>query len=219
MGRRLPRSSPQLTALSDEDVVDRVRAGETELFEILMRRYNQRLYRVARGFVKDDDEAEDITQEAYVKAFRALDRFRGEARFSTWLTKIAAHEAMVRARRMRLVSPEDELADAPSSAPDPERQAENHELLFLLREAVDALPDALRPVFVLREVEGLSSEEAAAALGMSAGNVRVRLHRAKVHLRERLRDRMGADPRQLYHFDGARCDRLVETVFTRLAGG
>jgi RNA polymerase sigma-70 factor, ECF subfamily len=214
-----PADAP--ATLSDEEVVARVLAGDTSLFEILMRRYNQRLFRVARGILADDAEAEDVMQEAYVRAFRELAGFRGEARFSTWLTRIACHEALARARkRRRLVSLAPinggEPPDPPSEASGPERQMENRELHAVLREAVELLPDPLRAVFCLREIEGLSTEQTADALDLSVENVRVRLHRAKRGLRQVLDDRIGREVRRLYLFDGARCDRVVEKVFARL---
>jgi RNA polymerase sigma-70 factor (ECF subfamily) len=206
--------------LSDEEVVGRVLAGDTSLFEILMRRYNQRLFRVARGILTDDTEAEDVMQEAYVRAFRELAGFRGEARFATWLTRIAAHEALARARkRRRLVSITGggEPPDPPDHASGPEQELENRELHGILRTAVEALPDPLRAVFCLREIEGLSSEQTADALGITAENVRVRLHRAKLSLRQKLDERVGREVRRLYLFDGPRCDRVVDAVFARLA--
>jgi RNA polymerase sigma-70 factor (ECF subfamily) len=209
------------TALSDEEVLERVLAGDTSLFEILMRRYNQRLFRVARSILGDDAEAEDVMQEAYVRAFRELARFRGEARFSTWLTRIACHEALARARkRQRLVrlvpSAGGEPPDPPSEAIGPEREMENRELHAVLREGVEGLPDPLRAVFCLREIEGLSTEQTADALDLSIENVRVRLHRAKRSLRETLDARIGREVRRLYLFNGPLCDRMVESVFARL---
>jgi RNA polymerase sigma-70 factor (ECF subfamily) len=215
-----PADAP--ATLSDEEVVVRVLAGDTSLFEILMRRYNQRLFRVARGILADDAEAEDVMQEAYVRAFRELAGFRGEARFSTWLTRIACHEALARARKRRRLVPLSpmngggEPPDPPSEASGPERQMENRELHAVLREAVELLPDPLRAVFCLREIEGLSTEQTADALDLSVENVRVRLHRAKRGLRQTLDDRIGREVRRLYLFDGARCDRVVEKVFARL---
>jgi RNA polymerase sigma-70 factor (ECF subfamily) len=195
-----------------------VLAGDTSIFEILMRRYNQRLFRVARGILADDAEAEDVMQEAYVRAFRELAGFRGEARFSTWLTRIACHEALARARkRRRLVSLAPinggEPPDPPSETLGPQREMENRELHAVLREAVEFLPDPLRAVFCLREIEGLSTEQTADALDLSVENVRVRLHRAKRGLRQALDDRIGREVRRLYLFDGA---RVVEKVFARL---
>lgn len=206
------------TVLSDKEVVARVLAGDVSLFEILMRRYNQRLFRVARSILADDAEAEDVMQEAYMRAFRELANFRGEALFSTWLTRIACHEALARARkRLRLVPvPGDEPPDPPSAAIGPEREMENRELQNVLREAVEVLPDPLRAVFCLREIEGLSTEETAEALGLTIENVRVRLHRAKLSLRQTLDQRIGREVRRLYLFDGPRCDRIVERVFARI---
>ena len=216
-----PAAAP--TVLSDEEVVKRVLAGDVSLFEILMRRYNQRLFRVARGILADDAEAEDVMQEAYMRAFRELATFRGEALFSTWLTRIACHEALARARKRRRLVPlaggdggGGEPPDPPSEAIGPERELENRELQAVLREAVEVLPDPLRAVFCLREIEDLSTEETADALGLTAENVRVRLHRAKRSLRQTLDARIGREVRRLYLFDGPRCDRIVETVFARL---
>jgi len=209
------------TTLSDEEVVARVLAGDTSLFEILMRRYNQRLFRVSRGILADDAEAEDVVQEAWLRAFRELANFRGEARLSTWLTRIACHEALARVHKRRRLVPitggdGGEPPEPPAESPGPERDLENRELQTLLREAVEVLPDPLRAVFCLREIELLSTEETADALGLSAENVRVRLHRAKRSLRQTVDDRIGREVRRLYLFDGARCDRLVENVFAAL---
>jgi RNA polymerase sigma-70 factor (ECF subfamily) len=205
--------------LSDQEVVERVLAGDVSLFEILMRRYNQRLFRVARGILADDAEAEDVMQEAYLRAFRELSGFRGESLFSTWLTRIACHEALARARKRRRLVPMtggSEPPDPPSKAAGPERDLENRELQAVLREAVEVLPDPLRAVFCLREIEGLSTEQTADALGLTVENVRVRLHRAKRGLRQTLDERIGREVRRLYLFDGPHCDRVVENVFARL---
>lgn len=210
-----------LSTLSDEEVVERVLAGDVSLFEILMRRYNQRLFRVARSILSEDSEAEDVMQEAYVRAFRELATFRGEARFSTWLTRIACHEALARVRkRQRLVqlipSGGGEPPEPPSETAGPERNLENRELQTVLHEAVEILPDPLRAVFCLREVEGLSTEQTADALGLSTENVRVRLHRAKRSLRQTLDQRIGREVRRLYLFEAPRCDRMVATVFANI---
>jgi len=210
------------STLSDEEVVERVLAGDTSQFEILMRRYNQRLFRVARSILADDAEAEDVMQDAYVRAYRELAGFRGEARFATWLTRIAVHEALARVRKGRRLVPLSPSLDGGgppeprTSAHSPEREAENRELQAVLQEAVEALPDSLRTVFCLREIEGLTSEQIADAVGISVENVRVRLHRAKAALRQKLDDRIGREMRRFYLFDGARCDRVVDGVFARL---
>jgi len=216
-----PILSPSaLTTLSDEEVVERVLAGDASLFEILMRRYNQRLFRVARGILSEDSEAEDVMQEAYVRAFRELANFRGEARFSTWLTRIACHEALARVRKRRRQVPigvgGGEPPEPPSETADPERDMENRELQAVLRDAVETLPDPLRAVFCLREIEGLSTEQTADALSLSVENVRVRLHRAKRSLQQMLDQSIGREVRQLYLFEAPRCDRMVAAVFARL---
>ncbi|HVG08053.1 MAG TPA: RNA polymerase sigma factor [Thermoanaerobaculia bacterium] len=206
--------------LSDEEVVERVLAGDASLFEILMRRYNQRLFRVSRAILAEDSEAEDVMQEAYVRAFRELASFRGEARFSTWLTRIACHEALARVRKRRRLVPigegGGEPPEPPSESAGPERDMENRELQAVLHDAVEILPDPLRAVFCLREVEGLSTEQTADALGLSVENVRVRLHRAKRSLRQTLDERIGREVRRLYLFEAPRCDRMVTAVFDRL---
>ena len=218
-----PQPGAAPAALGDEEVVARVLAGDAPLFEILMRRYNQRLFRVARGIV-GDAEAEDVMQEAYVRAFRELASFRGEARFATWLTRIAVHEALARGRKRRhLVAVPDGAGEPPAprgagGGADPESSAQNSELGEALREAVESLPDPLRAVFVMRDVEGLSTEETAAALGITAENAKVRLHRARAALRRRLDERIGREVRRLYLFEAPRCDRVVEGVLA-LCGG
>jgi RNA polymerase sigma-70 factor (ECF subfamily) len=228
MSQPAPQPAEVPPALSDEEVVARVLAGDASLFEILMRRHNQRLFRAARAILADDAEAEDVMQEAYLRAFRELATFRGEARFATWLVRIACHEALARSQKRRRLVP---IAGGPATAGDivrgnppdppaatagPDRELENRELRAVLQQAVEVLPDPLRTVFCLREIEGLSTEETADALGLTIENVRVRLHRAKRALRQTLDRHIGQEVRRLYLFDGARCDRLVEAVFARL---
>lgn len=221
MSQSLPQPLPAAGALADSEVVARVVAGDDALFEILMRRHNQRLYRVARGILGEHAEAEDVMQETYVRAFRELAAFRGEAAFSTWLTRIAVHEALARVRKRRhLVAVDQETLPEQSdgdAAANPERAAGNRELRAAIHQAVEQLPDALRAVFVLREVEDLSTEEVADALGISRENVRVRLHRANAILRQRLDEQIGREARRLYLFAGADCDRVVAAVLARLS--
>lgn len=222
------RADGRGAAPSDEEVLERVRAGEAACFEVLMRRYNARLFRVARSIVGDDDEAEDVMQEAYVRAWTKLDQFEGRSSFATWLTRIAVHEALARRRRSgreraseagaldaraggRPVS--DEVRDA---APGPQEVAVDHELAALLQQAVDALPEPARVVFVLREVEGLSGAETAAALDLTEGAVKVRLHRARAALRRELEARAASAMRELYAFHAPRCDRVVARVLARI---
>ncbi len=210
-------------SLPDEEVVRRVRAGEQALFEVLMRRYNQRLYRVARSILKDDAEAEDVMQQAYVNAYTHLGQFADRARFSTWLTRIAVYEALARLRRRRKVREVDVKDEADgtgvtllSEQPSPEQQALTGELRNLLEAAVEALPRPSRSAFVLREVEGLSTAETAECLGVSEDVVKTRLHRARAMLRRELFERAGLVRRDAFAFHASRCDRVVAAVLERL---
>ena len=211
---------PGMDALPDEEVVRLVRGGEHALFEILMRRYNQRLYRVARSIVRDEAEAEDVMQQAYVNAYAHLHQFAGRARFSTWLTRIAVHEALARVRhrnrKREIDMPETDDAHLASGQPSPEREAFAGELRRLLESALDALPRESRLVFVMREVEGLSTAEAAESLGVSEDVVKTRLHRTRTQLRKELLDRAGLVRRDAFAFEATRCDRVVAAVFGRL---
>ncbi len=201
-------------AATDEEIVRRVLAGETQLYEILMRRYNQRLFRVARSILRDDSEAEDVMQDAYVRAYQHLGTFAGEAKFATWLTKIAVHEALHRAGRYARTGELDPMTS--TSTPSPERQAYDQELRVVLERAIDRLPDAYRSVFVLRVVEDLDVAETAAALNLGAEAVKTRLHRARAMLRRDLHRRVGLESSQAFSFDGVRCDRVVAGVFARI---
>jgi RNA polymerase sigma-70 factor, ECF subfamily len=205
--------------LTDEAVVSAVLGGQLALFEVLMRRYNQRLYRVARGIVRDPDEAEDVVQEAYLNAYTHLGQFEHRARFSTWLTKIAVYEALSRVRRQGRFVGEGEGEDMTAirtTDPDPERQAQSSELRSMLEGAIEALPAAYRSVFVMREVEQLSTAETAECLNASEDAIKMRLHRARAMLREDLMQRVGATVPDVLRFDGARCDRIVRNVMARL---
>ena len=208
---------------SDEGIVRAVLDGNTALFELLMRRYNERLYRTARAITRDDREAEDVMQQAYVNAFANLRQFKGEAQFATWLTRIAINEALARVRRRGLYEPfEDDPLGENSivpirSSPDPERQAFAGELRELLEWAIDALPGGAREVFVLRDVEGLSTGETAASLGVSEDVVKTRLSRARATLRRVLLERAGATAADAFRFYRPRCDRLVSAVLSKIA--
>jgi RNA polymerase sigma-70 factor, ECF subfamily len=218
---------PDWTALSDEEVVLRVRAGETPLFEVLMRRYNQRLYRVARAILRDDAEAEDVMQHAYVEAYTHIGQFAGRSAFATWLTKIAVHEALARLRlraRERRGDPfpesdEDTMSHLKSPGPDPEQQALHSEARALLEAAIEALPTGYRSVFALRELEGMSTAETARCLGLRPEAVKTRLHRARALLREELLERAGIAAPTAFSFHLSRCDRVVAAVFERLEAG
>jgi RNA polymerase sigma-70 factor, ECF subfamily len=214
-----------LNTLTDAEVVDRVRNGETPLFEILMRRHNQRVYRVARAVVRDETEAEDVMQQAYLNAFTHLRQFEDRAQFSTWLTRITVHEALSRRRKRRpdesLTNEDNEvtgeiMAALTSPQADPERQAYAGELNRVLEAAVDALPETYRTVFMLRDIEGLSTSETAAGLDLGEEAVKTRLHRARVMVRRSVTERIGASTAGAFQFHATRCDRVVAAVLARI---
>jgi RNA polymerase sigma-70 factor, ECF subfamily len=208
----------------DEDIIRQVLEGNTAIFELLMRRYNERVYRAARSIVRDEQEAEDVMQEAYVNAFTHLRQFNGSAKFSTWLTRIAINESLARVRRQgRYEAFDDEVSNVElfmSGTPseNPERQAFTAELRSLLESAIDTLPDGMREVFVLRDVEGLSTSEVAESLGVSEDVVKTRLSRARAALRRVLLERASATAPEAFRFYRHRCDRVVSRVLAIIAG-
>lgn len=205
-----------LDSSGDEALVERLRRGESHLFEVLMRRHNQRLFRIARAIVRDDDEAEDVMQEAYVLAFTKLHQYQGRAKFSTWLTRIAVHEALARVRQRRpAVNPDEE--PVMSSMPSPEDEVSNQELARLLEPMIDALPEVFRTVFVLRAVQGLHATECAECLEIPEETVRTRYFRARQLLQRQLEQRLTAAALNIYEFHLLRCDRVVNEVLERLA--
>jgi RNA polymerase sigma-70 factor (ECF subfamily) len=206
---------------ADEEVVRRVLAGERALFEVLMRRHNRRLYRAVRSILRDEAESEDVMQAAYLSAFTHLDGFGGDAPFASWLTRIAVNEALSRLRRRAPLVVVDELpepepdADGPSRD-DPERRAAARELVGVLEQAVDRLPASFRSIFVLREVEGLSTSDAAASLGITEDLAKVRLHRARAALQVELLALLGEEASRAFEFEATRCDRVVRAVMAQL---
>ena len=210
----------QWSGLSDEQVVAQVLDGQTALFEILMRRHNQRIYRAARAILRDDREAEDVMQQAYVNAYAHLRQFDRRAAFATWLTRICVNEALARAKRRGRYDQVDDdvLTEMPMATPppDPERQAMSRELAAYIESAIDALPDGSREVFVLREVEGLDTTETAHSLNISEDAVKTRLSRAKASLRRDLIERAGAAAPAAFPFGQSRCDRVVAAVLARI---
>jgi len=209
-----------LAALPDEEVVRRVLGGEPALFEVLMRRYNQRVYRAIRSVHRDDRECEDAMQQVWLSAYAHLGQFHGAAAFSTWLTRIALNEALARVRRGTRLTPIEDLPeeDHPmSSAPqDPEGRAADRELGRMLEQALDDLPDNYRTVFMLREMEGMSTADTALSLAVSEEAVKVRLHRARLALRDLLYARAGASAQSAFTFLGKRCDRMVASVLSSI---
>ncbi|MEO6815158.1 MAG: RNA polymerase sigma factor [Edaphobacter sp.] len=209
--------------LTDEEVVDRVRAGDLAMYEVIMRRYNQRLYRTARAILHDDVEAEDVMQDAYVRAYTHLDQFAGRSSFSTWLTRITVHEALTRLRS-RNRHPQVDVTEydgeismkTTSNSLDPEKSASTGQLREFLEEAVLKLPENYRTVVMLRDIEELSTAETAEALDLTEENVKIRLHRGHGMIRNLLFERIGPGAREAFPFMGIRCDRVVQNVFDRL---
>jgi RNA polymerase sigma-70 factor (ECF subfamily) len=208
--------------LTDNELVGRVLGGESYLYELLMRRHNQRLFRVIRSVIADDLESEDVLQDAWVRAYEHLDQFEGRAGFPTWVSKIAFYEALARVRKAKrftaLENGGDEMAASydRSDPGTPEEQAIRGELGRTLRSAVDRLPQTYRSVFVLREVEGMSTSETADCLDLSEEAVKTRLHRARALLRRDLEGRIGPAIAEAYQFLGTRCDRVVARVMERI---
>jgi RNA polymerase sigma-70 factor (ECF subfamily) len=214
-GHDIPAVEPEA------DLIARVRAGDTAAFEALMRRYNQRLFRVVRSLLRDDAEAEDAVQQAYLVAFERLSTFEARSSFGSWLTRIAVREAFARVRRSRMASDADTIYAAErnaSAGAEPSELASGRELASALEAAVAVLPPSQRAVLVLRTIEGLDLRECAECLGVSEGVVKIRLHRARAALRRLLeRELAGAGAFRAFHrFDGVRCDRIVAGVLRRV---
>jgi RNA polymerase sigma-70 factor (ECF subfamily) len=209
--------------ISDEEIVRRVVAGERELFELLLRRYNQRIYRAVRAILRNPDDVEDVMQQAYVSAYRALPQFEGRSGFATWMTKIAMREAAARNRKNMAVlylvparGGENTMNDIPEPGADPETLAVASDLMQHVEAEVAALPEAYRSVLLLREVEGLSTEETAACLEISTDVVKTRLHRARTMLRDALYRRVGVGMQTIFAFGAQRCDRVVARVMEEI---
>jgi RNA polymerase sigma-70 factor (ECF subfamily) len=216
-----PIAAATTAALTDEEVVRRVRAGERALFEVLLRRHDRRVYRTVRAILRDEDEIDDAMQQAWLQAYLHLGDFQGSSALSTWLVRIAANEALQRLRKrgalaqVRISADEE---DAMRSGEDPEDRAAAREAIRLLERAVDGLPPHHRLVFVLREVEGLSTAETAAALGIAEDAAKVRLHRARAALRRTLEATVGGAVDDAFPFHAPRCDRIVARVMEAIAG-
>jgi RNA polymerase sigma-70 factor (ECF subfamily) len=222
--RRKP--TPTLERTSERQLIGLAHGGSGAAFQEIMRRNNRRLFRAARGIIGTDWEAEEVVQDAYVRGFRALGTFREEAALGTWLTRIVINEAQGRLRTRREMLPLTELDDTtmgeiiqfPSGAlnTDPERQVAVGEIRILLQGAIDALPAPFREVFILRLVEGLSSEETAQALSIAPETVKTRLHRARMRLRQALQHQLASALADTFPFEGERCRRLTRAVLRRL---
>lgn len=217
--------------VADSELVERVLAGDSAAYELVMRRYNRRLFRAARGIVTDDAEAEDVVQEAYLRAYLRLDQFTGPAGFGAWLARITVNEALGRLRRDdRVVFIEDHFKEGrdhdygdtdfaramTSPRPSPEKLAARGELGRVIEKAIDGLPGEFRAVFMLRAVEGMSVAETAVSLGIPPATVKTRFHRARRLLKESLADQVVDQLPGVFEFEGARCDRVVAAVMQRL---
>lgn len=215
----IPAAAVTPATLSDEEIVVGILAGETALFEILMRRHNEQVYRAARAILRDEREAEDVMQEAYVNAYTHLAQFDRRAKFSTWLTKIAVYEALGRARRRGRYESIDSSVETfmpVTTSPDPEREAFGRELGALIESALDRLGDGYREVFMLRQVQGLSTAETAEVLGVSDDVVKTRFSRARHALQNDLLERVGGASAEAFTFGQARCDAVVAKVMAVL---
>jgi RNA polymerase sigma-70 factor (ECF subfamily) len=210
---------------TDPGLARRVAAGETAAFEAIMRRHNRMLFRAARAILHDDTEAEDCLQSAYLLAFRSIGRFAGQSKLSTWLARIVINEAIGRSRRIARRGVEVPIGHPHDDAPrlglaaesaGPEEQAMRNEMRRLVEARIDALPEPFRVVFVLRAVEDLSVEEAAAVLGIPEATVRTRFFRARGMLREALAREVDLSVSEAFAFDGGRCDRIVAAVMARI---
>jgi RNA polymerase sigma-70 factor, ECF subfamily len=214
-------------SLSDEELLVRARLRDERAVRAITLRYNRRLYRVARGILRNDSEAEDVVQETYFRAFTRLDLFRGEAAFGTWLTRIAINDALGRLRRRRPTVDweshgenriQAEIIQFPglAAANDPERTMARSEIRDVLEHAIDDLPDLFRVVFVARVIEGMNVEETAELLGLQPETVKTRLHRARLLLRATLEEQLGPALTETFPFGGRRCQRTTELVVRRV---
>jgi len=217
----------ELERASEHELITLARGASGAAIQEIMRRNNRRLFRTARSILGSDWEAEEVVQDAYVKAFRALETFREQAQLGTWLTRIVIHEAQGRLRSRREHVPLSELDDRTmgeiiqfpggvGTIIDPERQTALTEIRSLLEEAIDALPKPFREVFVLRQVEGLSVEETAQVLSLAPATVKTRLHRARTRLQRTLQDQLAPALKDTFPFEGERCRRLTGAVLRRL---
>jgi RNA polymerase sigma-70 factor, ECF subfamily len=210
----------------DADLVRRALAREEAAVRAIMQSNNRRLYRLARGILRNNSEAEDVVQETYVRAFTHLEQFRGDSSLSTWLSRIAMNEALGRLRRQRLGIewtsqasgvPEAEIIQFPlSSADDPEKSMAQRQIQQVVEHAVDELPEAFRLVFIARVIEGMNIEETAETLGLKPETVKTRLHRARTMLRDNVERKIGPVVMDAFPFAGKRCERLTEAVLQRL---
>lgn len=222
MRKPLTAATVMPAASGEMQLVGRALAREVGAFHTIIKMHNQRLYRIARSVVRNDSEAEDIVQEAYVRAFAQLGDFRGESSLATWLSRIVINEALgrLRKRRRTVAMPQSlqaEIIKFPlNPSDDPERTMAQRQILELVERATDRLPDVYRTVFVARVIEGLSIDETAALLDVRPETVKTRLHRARALVRKALDDQIGPVLLDAFPFAGRRCERLTAAVMQRL---
>jgi RNA polymerase sigma-70 factor (ECF subfamily) len=221
-------TAPQIApaGTSDAELIQRARARDEAAIRAIMQANNRRLYRMARGILRNDSEAEDVVQETYVRAFTHLDSFRGDSSLATWLARIAMNEALGRLRRQRpnvewtTLPPgtlEAQIIQFPLSATsDPEKTMAQREIQQVVEHAIDDLPEAFRIVFITRVIEGMNVEETAEILGLKPETVKTRLHRARTMLRDNVEKKIGPIVMEAFPFAGKRCERLTEAVLKRL---
>ena len=218
--------APEITAAGDAELVRRALGRDEAAVRAIITANNRKLYRLARGILRNDGEAEDVVQETYVRAFTHLEDFRGDSSVATWLARIAMNEALGRLRRRR---PGVEWSSLPegvleaqiiqfplASADDPEKSVAQREIQRVVEQAIDELPEAFRLVFITRVIEGMNVEETAEILGLKAETVKTRLHRARNLLRDNVEKKIGPLIMEAFPFAGKRCERLTETVLRRL---
>jgi RNA polymerase sigma-70 factor, ECF subfamily len=231
-----PVTAIQRTAISEAagaaeaELIERAQTRDEAALRAIMQANNRRLYRLARGILRSDSEAEDVVQETYVRAFTHLDGFRGESGLSTWLSRIAINEALGRVRRRKRHVELEALPEATldaqiiqfpvsSAAGDPEKSMAQREIQRVVEHAIDELPDIFRMVFIARVMEGMNLEETAELLGVKPETVKTRLHRARTMLRENVEKKIGPVVMDAFPFAGRRCERLTEAVLKRLGVG
>lgn len=209
--------------LEENQVIRRILGGENELYEILVKRNNQKLYRIVRSYLKDDAEIEDIMQETYVKAFTKLHLFKMQSQFSTWLIRIGINKSLARLKEKGKIydinTPLDHLSNTILEIPDsrqlnPQQKMIHRETKQLLENAIESLDIKYKTVYVMRELEGMSLKEIAIALDLTVANVKVRLHRSKDMLKEKLYK--VANDKNVFEFGFSRCDRITENVMKRI---
>src|SRR5947207_15798965 len=220
--------SPQLatTGAADAELIQRARSRDEAAVRSIMQANNRRLYRIARGILRNDSEAEDVVQETYVRAFTHLESFRGDSTLATWLSRIAMNEALGRLRRQR---PSVEMDPLPPGAldaqiiqfplaasADPEKSMAQREIQAVVEHAIDELPEAFRLVFITRVIEGMNVEETAEILSLKPETVKSRLHRARTMLRDNVEKKIGPVVMDAFPFAGKRCERLTDTVLKHL---